>query len=203
MERKKIAIIGAGLAGLSSAALLSRDGFDVTVLDKLPEPGGVAGRYEEAGFLFDTGPSWYLMNGVYDRFFGFFGRKPSDYYELVRLDPSYRIFFEDGTRGVITRDPAANERFFDSLQEGGGEQLRKFLANSELKYRISVDKFLYREYRSFLPFLNPLLLAEGFRLNIFAKLDRFVSSYFTDVRARQVLEFNTVFLGSSPFQTPA
>ncbi|HEQ72647.1 MAG TPA: phytoene desaturase [Spirochaetia bacterium] len=203
MAKKKVVMIGAGLAGLAGAALLARNGSEVTVVEQLDSPGGVAGRHTEAGFTFDTGPSWYLMNGVYERFFGLFGKKPADYYDLVKLEPSYRIFFGDGTTADVTTDPQATEALFERLEPEGGKKIRRFLKNSALKYRIAVDRFIYREYRSMLPFLNPALLFSGLRLDIFSKLDSFVGRYFKDPRSRQIVEFNTVFLGSSPYRTPA
>src|SRR3569832_220669 len=89
----KVSVIGAGFAGLSAAASLAKEGFDVTVFEKNSSPGGRARKFEAEGFVFDMGPSWYWMPDVFEKYFEQFGKKPSDYFQLKRLDPSYRIFF--------------------------------------------------------------------------------------------------------------
>src|SRR5687767_7103171 len=90
----QVAVIGSGFAGLSAATFLAKDGFDVTVFEKHEVPGGRARKFDAKGFVFDMGPSWYWMPDVFENYFSAFGKKPSDYYDLVRLDPSYRIYFE-------------------------------------------------------------------------------------------------------------
>lgn len=91
----KVIIVGAGFGGISAAALLARDGFEVTVIEKNEQPGGRGSVYQEDGYTFDMGPSWYLMPDVYEKFFADFGKKPEDFYALEKLDPLYRIFFYD------------------------------------------------------------------------------------------------------------
>ncbi len=112
---KKVIVIGAGFAGLSAAAFMARAGWDVTVLEKHPIPGGRARQMVSDGFTFDMGPSWYWMPDVFERFFASFGKKVSDYYELIRLDPSYRIYWSDGPMDI----PASYDelsKLFESLE---------------------------------------------------------------------------------------
>jgi phytoene desaturase len=90
---KKVTVIGAGFAGLSAATHLASKGYEVNVLEKNTVPGGRARKFEAEGFMFDMGPSWYWMPDVFEQYFGYFGKQPSDYYDLVRLDPSYSVVF--------------------------------------------------------------------------------------------------------------
>ena len=135
---KKAIIIGSGISGLSSACFLAKEGWNVTVLEKNKTIGGRARQFSEQGFVFDMGPSWYWMPDVFERFFNEFQKKVSDYYSLDRLDPSYRIYWQDGEMNV----PANyNElkNLFESIEQGSGVQLDKFLAEAMKTLRMGVD----------------------------------------------------------------
>ena len=118
-------VIGAGFGGLSAAALLARDGFRVTLLEKNAWPGGRAGMYQAGGFKFDMGPSWYLMPEVFERFFALFGRSAGEFYAITRLDPSYRIYFGPGDHVDLSADLGANLELFESLEPGARDGLER------------------------------------------------------------------------------
>ena len=109
-------VIGAGFSGLAAAITLAAKGRKVTVVEKLSTPGGRARSFEQDGFVFDMGPSWYLMPEVFERFFAYFGKHPSDYYRLDRLDPHYRMFFKDGDRVDMSGDRAAMRALFERYE---------------------------------------------------------------------------------------
>ena len=122
---ESVVVVGGGFGGLSTACYLSDAGADVTLLEKNEQLGGRASRLAVDGFQFDMGPSWYLMSDVFERFFGHFGRDPSEYYSLSRLDPHYRIFFKDGDRVDLVPELAENKRLFESYEPGAGEALAR------------------------------------------------------------------------------
>lgn len=202
MNRKAV-VIGAGIGGLASAALLARAGLEVTVLEKNDAVGGRARLWEEGGFSFDMGPSWYLMPEVFERFFELFGRSRQRYYELQELSPYYRVFFQPGQWVDITADRRQVLDLFESFEAGGGRRLQAYLDRARYKYDVAMKEFLYRDYTSVFEFLNARMLIEGTRLNVFGRLDRSVRRYFKDRRARQILEYAMVFLGTSPQAAPA
>ena len=111
---KKVIIIGAGFAGLSAAAFMAKAGWDVTVIEKNETAGGRAKQLKGDGFTFDMGPSWYWMPDVFERFFEQFGKKVSDYYELIRLDPSYRVYWQNEAVD-IPADYNALKDLFESI----------------------------------------------------------------------------------------
>jgi phytoene desaturase len=200
---KRIVVVGGGFAGLSAAALLANKGNRVTLLEKNEELGGRARLWETDGFTFDMGPSWYLMPEVFDDFFALFSRQTSDYYRLERLDPYYRVFFGQEDYRDITADLEHTKLTFDAFEKNGGAKLEEYLKSAAYKYRVALDEFLYRDYTNVFQFLNKKMLREGLRLNVLQHMDAFVRRYFTDRRARQILEYTMVFLGTSPQKAPA
>ncbi len=196
-------VVGAGIGGMAAAARLAQDGFQVTVVERNDQAGGRARIWQTEGYTFDMGPSWYLMPEVFERFFAQFGKKTTDYYELQRLDPSYRVFVGPGEAHDVPSDPAGVRALFERLEPGGGAKLERYLADAAYKYKVAVGEFLYRDYRTVFDFLNWRMMTEGLKLNVLGKLDAAVRKQFGDRRARQILEYAMVFLGTSPNDAPA
>ena len=200
---KRIVVVGAGIGGMAAAAKLAKEGFTVTVAERNDQAGGRARIWRRGGYTFDMGPSWYLMPEVFERFFAQFGKKTTDTYELTRLDPSYRVFFGQGEAHDVASDREQVKALFERIEPGGGAKLEKYLAEAAYKYRVAVGEFLYRDYRSVFDFLNWRMMTEGLKLNVLGRLDAVVRRQFGDRRARQILEYAMVFLGTSPNDAPA
>ena len=203
MENKKVIVIGAGFSGLAAASVLAQDGFDVTVLEKNSTPGGRARKFAENGFTFDMGPSWYWMPDVFDKFFALFGKTTQDYYQLQRLDPSYRFYF--GKNEIVDVPATFSEivDIFEKEEAGAGDALIKFLKEAEYKYNVSMSKFVYKPGISVLEFAHPVMLASVFKLHMFRSFDSHLKQYFKSPRLRQMLEFPILFLGGTGKTTPA
>lgn len=200
---KHIVVIGAGIGGLATAALLARDGFRVTIIEKNDQPGGRAGLWEKNGFRFDMGPSWYLMQDVFETFFKEFNHSPSDFLTLKRLDPAYRLFFGKDTHYDITASLEKNRALFASLEENGAEKFDRYLNNAAFQYNASMEKFIYKDYKTMRDFLSRDIMLLAPRLNLLQGIDDYVKGYFKNDIARKILEYNIVFLGGSPKNTPA
>jgi 1-hydroxy-2-isopentenylcarotenoid 3,4-desaturase len=200
---KSIIIIGAGFGGLSAAALLAKEGYKVHVIDKIEQSGGKASLLEAEGFSFDMGPSWYLMPDVFEKFFAEFGKKPEDYLELERLDPSYRIFFGKNDHIDISPDVEKNAELFESLEKDGAKKFKKYLSLSEYQYNVAMKDFVYKRYTKLTDFFDRRMMTEGLKLKVFKNFDKHVSSYFKSDKAKKILEYNIVFLGGTPYNTPA
>lgn len=203
MKRKKIHILGSGVAGLSCASFLAQQGHEVTVFEKNPTIGGRARSFEQEGFVFDMGPSWYWMPGVFEKFYQKFGHSASDFYDLVRLDPSYRIFWEDNTHSDI---PATREALFDwfeSLEAGSSKQLKKFLEEAAYKYEIGMNELVYRPALSWLEFADMRILRGLFKMHLTSSFSSYIRKYFKHPKLLSLLEFPVLFLGAQPKDTPA
>jgi phytoene desaturase len=199
---KKVIIIGSGFAGLSAAAFMACAGWETTVLEKHDTAGGRARKLEAQGFTFDMGPSWYWMPDVFERFFAQFGRKVSDYYELIRLDPSYRIYWSDGPMD-IPADYGAFRALFESIEPGAGAKLDKFLAGAEYKYRVGINKLVFKPGQSLSEFVDMDLFKGLFKLEVFNSIQAHIRKYFQHPKLRQLMEFPVLFLGALPENTPA
>ena len=196
-------VIGAGFGGLATACLLAKQGKQVTVLEKNASVGGRARSLKSKGFTFDMGPSWYLMPEVFERFFAHFGKIPTDYLQLKRLDPSYRMYFGDRDVVDISSNLEKNKQLFDTFEQGGGKKLTTYLDSAKYQYETAMNKFIYKSYTSIFHILNPKLAKAGLKLRLFWSLDTYTSKYFSSDRLKKILEYTVVFLGGDPKNTPA
>ncbi len=203
MSQRSVAVIGGGFAGLSAATDLASKGYKVTLFEKNPTTGGRGRMMKQAGFTFDMGPSWYWMPDVFQDYFGRFGKRVSDYYELKRLDPSYRVFLEDGSALDVPADLMAFRSMLEKLQPGCGNSFDNFLNEAKTKYEVSMSDFVWKPSLSWTEFLSPKLLKGALKLRLFSSLSAHVRKHFSDPRIIQLLEFPVLFLGAKPEKTPA
>ncbi|MBA1835934.1 phytoene desaturase family protein [Corynebacterium wankanglinii] len=196
-------VIGAGVAGMATAALLAREGIRTTVVEKLPTYGGRAGNETVGGFRFDTGPSWYLMPDAFDHFFALFGKRTEDLLDLRPLTPAYRLFPEGEMPIDVTSGRTNAIELFESIEPGAGATLREYLDSAEETYDLALEYFLYTTFRSLAPFTQITGQYGKLARYLTEPLDRFVASRFTDTRLRQMLTYPAVFLSSHPARTPS
>lgn len=199
-----VAVIGAGLAGLATAALLAKNGLTVDLFEKNEDLGGRCGLWERDGYLFDTGPSWYLMPEVFDKFFHDVGTSTGEQLDLTTLTPGYRVFAENHPVPVDVTSGHAEE-LFDSLEAGGGKKLRTYLDSASRTYKLALDHFLYTDFRAIGPFLDKKIVSRVGELPTLlgTSLNSFVTKRFSHPVLRQILGYHAVFLGTSPDRAPA
>jgi len=200
---KSVIVIGSGFAGLSSATFLAKAGYDVTVLEKNDSLGGRARVWETEGFKFDMGPSWYWMPDVFERYFKSFGYNVSDLYELVRLDPSYRVVFGPNDHEDQSANMAELEAMFDRLDPGSSKRLRKFLAEAAYKYEVGIKDLVHKPSRSLLEFADFRILKGLFQLDLLKDMRKHVAEVSTHPKLKAIMEFPVLFLGALPQNTPA
>jgi len=199
--RKEIKIIGSGFSSLAAACYLAQQGHDVTIYEKNASIGGRARQLKKEGFVFDIGPTWYWMPDVFERFFADFNKKPSDYYELIKLSPAYKVYF--GVNEFITIADNLPEivRIFEAVEKDSGKKLETFMKEAQSNYNIAIKDLVYR------PGVSPLelvTLETAKKVNqFFGNISKDIRKRFSDTKLIQILEFPVLFLGAKPSDTPS
>ncbi len=203
MASKSAIVIGSGVAGLSTASYLGQNGYEVTIIEKHNQAGGRARQYSHEGFVFDMGPSWYWMPDVFEKFYADFGHKTSDFYELIRLDPSYRVYDKKGKAVDIPADMTELEALFESYEKGSSLKLRQFLKEAAYKYEVGINDLVYKPGLSLLEFADLRLLKGLMKMDVLTSMRSHVHSFIKDPFLQELLEFPILFLGALPENTPA
>ncbi|CAF21094.1 hypothetical protein cgisf_2670 [Corynebacterium glutamicum] len=201
----KAVVIGGGLAGLATTALLLREGYEVHLVEQNEHLGGRAGTFELDGFRWDTGPSWYLMPDAMSHFFKLCGTSIDDHLDLVPLEPAYRVIDDHGEFIDVTSDIDAMAELFESREPGAGAKLRTYIDSATQVYNLAIDGFLYTNFTNFIPYLSPgmLRLLPKLLASLSTSLKVKVNTQFRDTKLRQILSYPAVFLSSDPSHTPA
>jgi phytoene desaturase len=198
---KRIYVIGSGFSSLSVACYLAKAGHDVTIVEKNATVGGRARQLKKDGFTFDIGPTWYWMPDVFERFFADFGKKPSDYYELERLSPAYRVYFGVNDSVTLADNLPDIVNTFESIEQDSGAKLERFIADAGKNYDVAIKKLVYRPGVSPLELITPETIA---RISEFCgTVSHDIRKRFKNDRLRQILEFPVLFLGAKPSDTPS
>ncbi len=200
---KKVIVIGSGFAGISAASFMAQRGYDVTILEKNLVPGGRARQFSAAGFTFDMGPSWYWMPEVFEDYFANFGKQTSDYYDLIRLDPSYSVFFSAEDRMNVPAKMEALYEMFETYEPGSSPKLKKFLAEAKYKYDVGIKEFVQKPGHSIFEFADLRVVSSLFKLQMFQSVSKEIRKLFSNKQLIQLLEFPVLFLGATPQNTPA
>jgi len=203
MPQKKVVILGTGISSLSAGSFLAKDGFDVTLLEKNDSIGGRARKFEADGFVFDMGPSWYWMPDVFERFYQQFGKTTSDFYDLKRLDPSYRIYWQDGEHSDIPAKMDELMEWFESLESGSSKQLTKFLAEAKYKYEVGMQDLVHKPSLKITEFADVRILKGLVSMHLLKSFTKYTQKYFKHPKILSLLEFPVLFLGAMPKDTPA
>ncbi|MCI5774957.1 MAG: phytoene desaturase family protein [Aerococcus sp.] len=200
---KKVIVIGAGVAGLTAAIRLQKEGYDVTIYEKLDRPGGKMHQIKEQGFTFDVGPTIVMMPEIYREVFEFAGVDPDDYIPMKQVDPMIQLYFANDEPLTLTNDLVDLMHTLEHISPDDAEGYLAFLADIYKRYRIARDEFLTRSFRTWRDFYNPHSLWQGLRLRTFSDAYSSISKFVKDDRIRKSLAFQTLYIGISPYQGPS
>jgi phytoene desaturase len=198
---KKIVIVGAGPGGLTSAMILARRGFDVSVYEAKSRVGGRNAAIHLGGFTFDTGPTFLMMRFILAEMFHEAGRDVEKYLTFKKLDPLYRLRFEDG-EVAVTSDHVAMRKEIGRVFPGSEPGFDQFLRDEAHRYK-KLYPCIQRDYSTLRSFLSWDLLkavpALGIGRSLFSNLGR----YFKQEKLKLSFTFQAKYLGMSPWKCPA
>lgn len=201
MATKKIIIIGSGFSSLAASCYLAKQGFDVTVLEKNKTVGGRARQLKKDGFTFDMGPTFYWMPDVFEQFFGDFNSSTKNYYNLIKLNPAYKIYYGKNDSISISDNFENIKNTFENVEKGSGKKLQKFINKAQNNYNIAIKNLVYKPGQHVFEIINSktILKLHEFILTI----KKQVSGYVKNKKLQKILEFPVLFLGAKPSNTPS
>jgi len=203
MKAKSVIVIGAGMGGISSAIHLARRGLQVTVLEKNARPGGRCDRLSREGHHFDTGPTLFVMPLLYEAEFRALGTSMHERLDLLRVDPTYHLVFDDGSQLALTSDMQSIQAQLEAIQPGSFQGLRRYLQEGERHYELVLDRLVNRDFRKASDFINLQNLALIYRLKPLVRHYDNMSAYFDEPRLKSAFTFQDIYTGLSPFEAPA
>ena len=198
---KTITIIGSGFSSLAASCYLAKEGYNVTILEKNNTVGGRARQFIKDGFTFDIGPTWYWMPDVFEKFFADFGKVPSDYYHLDKLNPAYVVYFDELDAIQIPDNLPDILEIFENQEKGSSKHLNTFLQNAKHNYDVAIKDLVYRPGISISELITPVTVRKANQF--FTTIRKSVRKNIKNNRLQQIMEFPVLFLGAKPSNTPA
>ncbi|HTP02766.1 MAG TPA: phytoene desaturase family protein [Anaerolineales bacterium] len=203
MKARSVLVIGAGVGGIAAAAHLARQGMHVTVFEKNPRPGGRCERLVREGHTFDTGPTLFIMPHLYEAEFAALGAPMQERLDLQRVDPTYRLVFDDGSRLSLTSDMKYLEKQLEEIEPGSFRGFLRYMEEGKRHYELAMPRLVTRDFRKASEFMTPRNLPLLFQIKALVNHYRNMSSYFREPRLKSAFTFQDLYMGLSPFEAPA
>ncbi|MEJ2112231.1 MAG: phytoene desaturase family protein [Flavobacteriaceae bacterium] len=201
MDTRKIVIIGSGFSSLSASCYLAKQGFDVTILEKNSTVGGRARQFKKEGFVFDIGPTFYWMPDVFEQFFSDFSKTVKDYYNLIKLNPAYQIYFGKKDSIFIADNLEDIKQTFENIEKGSGKKLQEFINKAHINYNIAIKDLVYKPGERIFEIINKKTFFKLYEFILTIKNQ--VAGYVRNKKLQKILEFPVLFLGAKPSNTPS
>ncbi|MBN1310993.1 MAG: phytoene desaturase [Anaerolineae bacterium] len=203
MKTRSVIVIGAGLGGITAAAHLAQRGMRVTVIEKNPRPGGRCDRISRDGHHFDTGPTLFVMPLLYEQEFASLGANMREVLDLQRVDPTYHLVFDDGSRLNLTSDMKMMQEQLEAFEPGSFPGFLRYMDEGHRHYHVSVEKLVNRDFRTAFEFFSLRNLPLLFQVKPLANHYRNMASYFRNPRLKAAFTFQDMYMGLSPFEALA
>lgn len=203
MSAPHAVVVGAGAGGMAAAAHLARAGLRVTVVEQTDRAGGRCGQIARHGHRFDTGPTLLVMPELYELEFAALGASLRDRLDLRRVDPTYHLVFDDGSRLALTSDMQSLRAQLEAVEPGSFDACLRYLQEGARHYRRAMDHVVRRNFRTLGEFIGPATLPALLRMGALRNHYRHLGSFFRSPRLKAAFSFQDMYMGLSPFEAPA
>ncbi len=203
--KKKVLVVGAGVAGLSSAIRLQHAGYDVEIYEQASMPGGKMHQIKAEGHTFDVGPTLVMMPEIYREVFELAGRNPDDYIPMKRLEPMYDVYFKGAPyrHYSVSSDLVKLMEMVEAKGQRNAKGFLEYLSTIYGRYQVALNYFITRPFRNSSDIYNPFMLNQALKLKTFDSADRMMSSFMPNKDLQQMLSFQTLYIGVSPQNGPS
>lgn len=203
MKSPTAIVIGAGIGGIATAAHLARRGIHVTVFEKNRRPGGRCDHFTREGHRFDTGPTLLIMPLVYEAEFEALGASLHKKLDLQRVDPTYRLIFDDGSQLALTADLTLMYQQLEAIEPNSFHSFLRYMEEGGRHYNLAMKQLVERDFRTASEFFALSNIPLIFRVQALVPHYRHVSTFFNHPHLRAAFTFQDVYMGLSPFQAPS
>jgi phytoene desaturase len=199
---KSVLIVGAGIGGLATGVRLLSKGYQVKIFEKEASIGGRIQPLKAGNFNFDLTASILMTPGVYQELFTYANRDYMDYLQFIKVDPNYRVHFEDGTNIDFSSNLAELTKALETISLEDSLGYIKFLADLYERYIVADKNIFQKSFESPLDLLKPSTLWSSFKLHTLSTTYSLVSEYVKSEKLRKFLCFQAMYIGISPFNGP-
>lgn len=202
-KQKKAVIIGAGVGGIASAALLAQSGYRVEVYEKNANPGGRCGQMIQEGHRFDLGATILLMPSLYRKVFSALDIDLDKDLETTSLEPVYKLFFGDGSRFSFTRDTEKMKAQLEAIEQGSFHKFNQYVKEGYEFFNLSINDLLGKNFYHLFEFVNLKSILLLIKLKTWMIHTDYIKRYFKDPHLRMAFTFQNIYVGQSPYKAPA
>jgi len=202
-NNKKVVIIGAGIGGITTAVYLAQKGYDVSIYEKNPSPGGRCGQFIRDGHRFDLGATMLLMPGIYHEIFDSLGIRLEKNTDIVPLEDLYSIYFDDGNALVFTSDRERMRQQLEKIEPGSFDKSEKYIAEGYNIFRLGMEKLIGRNFYNLFQLVNFKNIGLLARLKVYISHWNYAKKFFRHPHLLMAYTFQNIYVGQSPFRSPA
>jgi phytoene desaturase len=202
-EQRRAVIIGAGIAGITTAVYLARNGYHVSVYEKNSSPGGRCGQLIREGHRFDLGATMLMMPGIYHEVFDSLGIRLEEGSDILPMENLYRIFFGDGSILDFTTDKERMKLQLEKIEPGSSVKAEKYISRGYRIFRLGIDELIGRNFYNLFQMVNLKNIPLLFKIKAFTQHFKYARRFFTHRHLLAAYTFQNIYVGQSPFNAPA
>ncbi len=201
--KKTVVIVGAGIGGVATAIKLAQNGYQVTVYEKNPSPGGRVSQIIREGHRFDLGATIFLMPEIYRDTLANLDINLDDFIEFLPMTTLYQLYFDDGSVLDFTTDEKKMEAQLEAIEKGSYAMMKSYLDQGYGFFRLGLSELLGRNFYRLFDFVNLKNVGLLIKLKTYLRHQTFVSRFFNHPHLQMAFTFQNIYVGQSPYEAPA